>query len=137
VSVLIINGSILTIIISNNFYGLINVYTSALAAAVTYLFLNEARIITASKVLSKLYDSIRVALIFSMLSGFIMLSRKGTLPVSPGYVWLSSIVHIAAIIYLLSFLLGILNITKPKEIVGICAFSVLLLLPTGKPSEHK
>lgn len=131
VSVLIINGSFLTLIISNNSFDLIHVYASALTLFVTYFFLKEAKIITASKVLSKLYNPIRIGLIFSFLSGLIILGKKGILPVSADYIWLSSVIIILVIVYLLSNLFEVLNITKTPHKAGIYAVSVLLLLPTA------
>ncbi len=130
VSVLIINGSILTLIILNKGYNLIHIYVSALSLIATYFFLKEAKIITASKALSKLYNPLRIGLIFSFLSGLIMLGKKGILPVSPDYIWLSSVIIISTIIYLLSNLFEILNITKIGHKISIYVFSILLLLPT-------
>lgn len=131
ISVLIINGSILTLIISNKGYDLIHIYVSALALIVTYFFLKEAKIITVSKALSKLYNPIRIGLIFSFLSGLIILGKKGILPISPDYIWLSSVIIISTIIFLLSNLFEILNITKIQNKTGIYILCILLLLPTA------
>jgi len=131
VSVLVINGSILTLIISNKGYDLIHIYVSALALVITYFFTNEARIITVSNALSKLHNPARIGLIISFLSGLTILGKKGILPVSPDYIWLSSVVIISTIIYLLSHLHEILNIIKTQHKISIYVFSILLLLPTA------
>ena len=131
ISVLIINGSILTLIISNNGYDLIHIYVSALALMVTYFFLKEAKIIKASKALSKLYSPIRIGLIFSFLVGLVFLGKKGILPVSPDYIWFSSIIIIATIVYFVSILFDMLNITSVQQKTIIFTFSILLLLPTA------
>jgi len=133
ISTLIISGSILSIIWH---YGLIihisiDVYIAALAAIIAYFFLNEAKIIAANNALSKLYGSIRVGLIFSFLAGLVFVGKKGLLPMSTDYIWLSSIVTIYAAIYLLSKLFVILNINKTEHKVGIYIFTVLTLLPTA------
>lgn len=130
VSVLIINGSILMLIISNKDYGLIHIYVSALALTMTYIFLKEAKIITTNKALSKLYNPVRIGLIISFISGLVFLGKKGILDVSPDYIWLSSIIIVSAIIYLLSHLFDMLNITKMQHKASIYILSVLLLLPT-------
>lgn len=131
VSVLIINGSILTLIISNKGYDFIHIYVSVLALTMTYFFLKEATIITTNKALSKLYNPVRTGLIFSFLSGLVFLGKKGILPVSPDYIWLSSVIVISIIIYLFSVLFDVLNITKTRHKIGIYIFTVLALLPTA------
>lgn len=131
ISILIINGSILSLIISNDSYDLIHIYVSALAILVTYIFLKEAKIITVNAALSKLYNPVRIGLIFSFLSGLIILGKKGIVPVSPDYIWLSSVIIIATILYLQYKLFGILDINKIPHKIGIYFFSILLLLPTA------
>jgi hypothetical protein len=131
VSVLIINGSILTLILSNKGYDLIQVYVSVLALTMTYFFLKEATIITTNKALSKLYNPVRIGLIFSFLSGLVFLGKKGILPVSPDYIWLSSAIIISVIVYLISILFDVLNITETRHKIGVYIFTVLALLPTA------
>lgn len=131
VSVLIINGSILTLIISNKGYDFIHIYVSVLALTMTYFFLKEATIITTHKVLSKLYNPVRIGLVFSFLSGLVFLGIKGILPVSPDYICLSSIVIISVIVYLVSKLFDVLNITETQHKVSIYIFTVIALLPTA------
>ena len=97
----------------------------------TYIFLKEAMLIKARKSLSKLYNPVRIGLIFSFLPGLVFLGKRGLFPVSPGYIWLSSIVIIAAIVFLVSKLFNILNITEPKHRIGIYIFTVLALSLTA------
>jgi hypothetical protein len=78
ISVLIINGRILMLILSNEGYNLIPIYISALALIITYFFLKEAKIITTNKGLSQLYNPIRTGLVFSFLSGLALLGIKIT-----------------------------------------------------------
>jgi hypothetical protein len=131
VSVLIINGSILMLMISNRGYDLIHIYVSVLAWTMTYYFIKEATIITTHKTLSQLYTPVRTGLIFSFLSGLIFLGKKGFLPVSPGYSWLSSVMIVSAIVYLISVLFDVLNITEIRHKAGIYILTILALLPTA------
>jgi uncharacterized membrane protein len=132
ISVLIINGSILTLILSNEGYNLIPVYVSTLALIITYFFLKEAKIITANKGLSQLYNPIRTGLVFSFLSGLTFLGIKnGIFPMSPNYIWLPSIIIISVIVYLISTLFDVLNIIKIQHKIVIYIFTVLSLLPTA------
>lgn len=130
IAVLIINGSILLLIISNNGYDLIHFYISLLALIITYFSLKEAKILTAGKALSKLYNPLRIGLIFSFLSGLVFLGKKGLLPISADYIWATSVITISAIIYLVYRLFDVLDITKTQHKIGIYIFSILLLLPT-------
>ena len=132
VSVLIINGSILTLIVQNRDYDLIHIYVSAMALIITYLFLKEAKIITENKFFSQLYNPVRAGLTISFFAGLSFLGIKnGVFPMSPDYIWFSSIVIISAIIYLTSILFSVLNITKMQHKIVIYIFTVLALLPTA------
>lgn len=135
VSILIINGSIVTLIITNDVGNLIYFYSSVLTVILTYIFLKEAKIITASKILLRLYNPLRTALVFSFMSVFIFFSINRTFgistffPTSAYYILMSSVVIIAAIMYVLSHLFGTLNITKTQDKIAVCVVCALLLLP--------
>lgn len=131
ISVLAINGSVLSLIISNDNYNLIHIYVGLLTMIITYFFMNEAKIITKGIKISKLYNPVRIGLIFSFLFGLIILGKKGLLPISTNYIWLSSVVIIASIIYLLSNLVEKLGIIKTQHKTTVCILSVLVLLPSS------
>jgi hypothetical protein len=131
VSVLIINGSFLTLIISNNTYNFIHFYVSVIALITVFLFVNEAKILTTNKAFSKLYNPIRIGLVFSLLSGLVFLGKRGILPVSTDYIWISSIIIISLIIYLISKLFNLFDITESKHKIIIYIFTILTLLPTA------
>jgi len=98
---------------------------------VTYLFLKEAKIITVSKACSRLYDPVKTGMIISLLAGLICVGKRGLLPVSPDYIWLSSVIIIATIVYWEFTLFSVLNITNGTQKVIICISTVLTLLPTA------
>jgi len=131
ISTLIISGSILSLILLNNSYELIHIYIAAFVAIITYFFLNEAKIITTNKTLSKLYNPIRTGLAFSFLAGLALVGKKGLLSISPDFIWLSSVITISAVIYLLHNLFEVLNINKIQHKVVIYIFIVFALLPTA------
>ncbi|MBK7988562.1 MAG: DUF4401 domain-containing protein [Ignavibacteria bacterium] len=132
VSVLIINQSILMLIISNSVNDVVHIYVAILALAMAYIFLKEAKIITTNKALSKLYNPVKTGLVFSFLSGlFILSGKEGNFPVSPEYMWLSSIVIIPVIVYLTSTLFSVLNITEKRHKICVYIFTALALSPTA------
>lgn len=130
ISILIINGSILALIMSNKVFDLMHVYVSALAVAITYLFMKEAEVIAENQLLSKLYNPLRIGLIFSFLAGLFVLNEKGGYWVAPEYIWISSILIIGTILYVLSHLFDLLEITNEQHKNSIYVASVLVLLPT-------
>lgn len=129
VSVMIINGSILTLILLNLNDNFIQIHISVLALAMTYFFLKEASIITTNKTLSKLYHPIRIGLIFSFMLGLAFIGKKGILSITPNYIWLSSFIIISLIVYLISVLFAVLNITKTQHKISIYILTILILLP--------
>lgn len=130
ISVLIICGGILALIISNDHFDWAHLYTSCLATIVTVLFLKEAKIISTHPAFSKLYDPVRIGLVFSFLAGLVLLSKGDLIDVQGDHLWISSIVIILNILYVLSQLFKILNISKPQQKAGIYILSIVILLPT-------
>ena len=131
ISVLLFNGSVLTLILSNNAYDFIHIYVVAIALVLTYFFLKESKIITRSKTLSKLYKPIRIGLVFSFIAGLIILGKKGFFPMSFHYIWLSSLLILAIIIYVLSRIFERLHVTQTQTKISIYIISFLILLPTA------
>ena len=82
ISVLTISGSFLTLIISNDLYDLIHLYIAVCTLLLTYLFLNEAKIISLNRKLSKLYNPIRIGLVISLLIGLFTIGKRHFIPIS-------------------------------------------------------
>ena len=129
VSVLIINGSVFTLIVSNDAVNLVYLYVSVLTSVLTYVFLKEAKIIRIDKTFMRLYNPIRAGMLFSFVSVLAGFSMYKAFPVFPYYIWLSSFVIIGAIMYVLFHLFDVFNITKTQDKAAIYIVSALLLLP--------
>ncbi|UKB80325.1 DUF4401 domain-containing protein [Chryseobacterium sp. MEBOG07] len=129
ISVLIINGGILTLIASNKDFDMIHLYTSFLAIMLTAVFLKEAKIISKNTTFSKLYNPVRIGLVFSFLAGLIFLGND-FIEVSRDYIWISSVVIILAIMYVLSQIFEVLDISQTTQKAGIYIVTIALLLPT-------
>ena len=130
ISVLAISGSFLTLIISNELYGLIHLYIAVCTLLLTYLFLNEAKIISLNRKLSKLYNPIRIGLVISLLFGLVTIGKRHLIPISQNYIWLSSIVMIFVIIYLVYIISKINEIESLKSKILIYSLSSLILIST-------
>ncbi|QQT25929.1 DUF4401 domain-containing protein [Sphingobacterium spiritivorum] len=130
ISILIINGCIFGLILTNDVYNLIHIHISVLTGLVSYIILNEAKIITNSKALCRLYKPLRAGLIFSFLVLLIFLGKRGMIALSPEYTWLSSVIIFLAIIYLMLKLSDTLHVVNVVQRAVICILSILVLLPT-------
>ncbi len=130
ISVLTITSSFLTLIISNDLYNLIHLYIAVNTLILAYLFLNEAKIISSNRKLSKLYDPIRVGLVISLLFGLITIGKRHLIPISQNHIWLSSIVMIFVIIYLVYTISKINEIESVKNKILIYSLSCLILIST-------
>ena len=130
ISVLAISGSFLTLIISNDLYDLIHLYIAVFTLLLTYLFLNEAKIISLNRKLSKLYNPIRIGLVISLLFGLIIIGKRHLIPISENHIWLSSIVMIFVIIYLVYTISKINEIESLKGKLLIYSLSCLILIST-------
>lgn len=130
-SVLVINGSILALIISNFSDEWVHAYAALLTLAVCWVFLKEATIISLGKAWKKRYLPVRIGLVFSLLSVLALMGTRYWISLSPHSAWLSSVVFIAAIVYLAYGLLDLLDIREKKYRILICACCALLLLPTA------
>ena len=130
VSILIINGCMIAFTITNHTYGLIPFIIIFQAAIITFLFLQEAKIITTHKAFVKLYDPIRIGMVLSFLFTFGFLSVESFIHISTSYDWIPSIVIIPVILYVISILFKNLGINNTTSKIIIYVLSILMLSPT-------
>lgn len=130
ISILTINSSFLVLIMSNNSYDLIHLYIAFNTLILTYLFLNEAKIISLDKRLSQLYNPIRIGIVISLLFGLISIGKRHLIPISQNNIWLSSIIMIIVTMYLVYKIMKINEIKTVKSKVIIYTLSLLILVPT-------
>jgi hypothetical protein len=131
ISVLILNGSLLFLIMNNKAYNIIHLYNALITLGLAYWFLNEAKLIIKNKRVSKLYDPVRTGLVFSLIFGLGFVGIKGvrdSLNIPSDYIWASSIITISITIYLISIILGIINVKEIRGKIIIYFASVLFLL---------
>lgn len=129
-SVLIIHGSILVLILSNDIYELLQLYIPALSITTLYLFLKEASFKTIRLKFSSLYAPVRSGFMLSFLSALFILGKKGIFPIPAHLNWVSSLVIIGCILYLLSRISKQINKQGTQFHYGYFILVFLLLLPT-------
>ena len=128
-SILVIHGSVLALIFAYHAYDFVHIYVSLLAMYLCYFFRQEAAIMSQRNTLSARYDPIRSSLFFSFLGGLILLGKEGLIALSPNYIWITSMVCIAIMIYLITIILPILQITVVRQKILIYTLATLMLLP--------
>ena len=131
ISVIIISGSFIFLIISNKNYNLIHLYNAFFSILLIWSYLNEAKIITLSKEICKLYNPVRTGLIFALIIGLFVVGKRDLVKISADYVWLSSIVTIPILLYLIYRIIQIIKIRNQKLKILIYSLSALILLPTA------
>ncbi|MDC9721520.1 MAG: DUF4401 domain-containing protein [Urechidicola sp.] len=130
ISVLVINGGLLTLINLNDIYNTAHIYIAFNTFLLLYWMLNEAKIITMGKKVSKLYNPVRIGLMVSLLFGFIILGNKHIVPELQDYRWISSIIQMIAVIYLVNKILDVLNVDSLNQRVYAFSLSILILAST-------
>ena len=130
ISILTVSGSFLFLILFNQYYHLIHLYVALYTVALAFLFLKEAKLISLNTIISKLYNPLRIGLVFSLLFGLIILSNQFIIPISQNYLWISSIVIGLVVVYLVFTILKINEINALKSKVMIYALSAAILATT-------
>jgi hypothetical protein len=130
ISTLTINGSFIFLIVENDLYNLIHIYNAILLVLLTYVFLNEAKLLADNRFLSKLYNPIRMGLVFSLLIGLVFVGQRGIFDFEIKYVWASSIITIPLTLYVISIITKIIGVTKTNSLYLIYALCLLFLIPT-------
>ncbi|MCL1938165.1 MAG: DUF4401 domain-containing protein [Candidatus Azobacteroides sp.] len=136
VSVYILVGSCLSLFFINNAYDWIFIHHSVLAGIISLFFWKEARWITHSPNFARIYNPIRSGLTVSFLVGWIAttlmrnVSIKSGAFLNPEWVWISSIVPSALILYLISKLLQLFQVKsiQKQSLIYAAAFLLLVLI---------
>lgn len=131
ISVLIINGSIIAFSQSHEIYVLTSAMIIFQAVIITFLFLLEAKIITANRVFSKLYDAVRSGMVFSFIFTLLFVDSAPFLRITGYYHdWTPSVVIVPAILYVVFLLFRTFKINNTAYKIIIYVLTILFLVPT-------
>lgn len=130
IAIIAISTSFLACIMINKVYDLIHVYITVYTLLTTYFFLNETKIIHGNIKLSKLYNPIKIGLIFSLLFGLISIGKRDLTPIPYNQVWLSSIIMVITLLYLVKTILKISKVDNKTHQTISYALSFLIIIPT-------
>ncbi|WP_411029876.1 DUF4401 domain-containing protein [Spongiimicrobium sp. 3-5] len=120
----------LVLMMSNFLYDFIHLYNTCVMVLLTYVVLNEAKIITMGKKMSRLYDPIRIGLAVALLVGLVCIGKRDLIPISIDYVWVSAIPALFIVIYLVYRIIKILGIENLRDKILIYSLTTLILATT-------
>jgi hypothetical protein len=130
ISVLVIFGSLLWLIGIHHSYIAVHAYMLVATAIMVYWLLAEAKIISTVSKLSRLYNPVKMGLVIAFIAGLCLLSINEIFPVPVIYPWISSIITIAGLIYVVYMLCKQLSINVISERLLIYVMSLVILAPT-------
>lgn len=131
ISVLIINGSMLAFSQTHDTYNLTSPIIIFQTVIITFLFLQEAKIITKNRILSKLYNPVRAGMVFSFIFTLVFLGMTPFLRITDNhYDWTPAVVIMPAILYVVFLLFKTMKVTNITYKISIYTLTVLFLLPT-------
>lgn len=133
ISVLIINGSIFAFAEIHQAFALTCALIILQAVITTFMFLQEVKIITKSRVLSKLYDPVRTGMVFSFIFTLACFGFKSFFRIEDGedyYSLIPSVIIIISILYVISDLFRTLQVNNTTYKSLVYVLTALFLLPT-------
>ncbi len=128
---LAISGSFLSLIAINEVYNLLHLYSLSIALLLSYLMLNEAKIITGNKKLAALYDSARIGLIISFLFPLTGLGKRNLIPVNVEYNWVTTFVLFMVLSYIIWLILALLKVKKQSTKISVYLLVLIIAITTA------
>ncbi|PKH51984.1 DUF4401 domain-containing protein [Tenacibaculum sp. Bg11-29] len=128
IAILTVNCCFLYLITFYHVYDIIHLYIGLSILILTYLFLNEAKLIATNIKISKLYAPCRIGFIISLLIGLIAFDRENLFFISQNNIWLSSITLIIVNIYLVYIILKIIEVKTLTNKLVIYTLTSLILI---------
>jgi uncharacterized membrane protein len=129
-SLLIINGSFVSLMMIHDVYNLIHLLIIMNAAAYTWIILGEASIITRLPTLTDLYEPIRAALVFSLIAELVMVGLWRFFPTDFYTVWITTAAIIFMLVLMIRKLIKLLNLVKITHKIFVYSATLLVLAPT-------
>ncbi|MFD2246389.1 DUF4401 domain-containing protein [Pontibacter ruber] len=130
IAVLVLNGSLLSLIVIHKAYNLSHALIALQAAALTYMSLQEPKLLATSPRVALLFGPVRMGLVFSLVILLGLLVHQKFLSTSISHFWISSIILIGCLLVLVYHVLKDSAITDKRTQAVIYTCCCLLLLPT-------
>ncbi|GAB3193882.1 hypothetical protein ABID22_000412 [Pontibacter aydingkolensis] len=128
-AVLVASGSFMTLILNHKVYNISHGLVILLAVILTYMSLNEAKLIAASPKLNKKYRPVRMGIIFSLVITLAMFVHQKFLETTITHFWIPGLFLIGCLLFLMYKIMRDAAITRTKTQAVFCTCCILLLAP--------
>lgn len=129
-AVLVLNGSLLSLIFIHKVYNLAHVLVTVLAGLLSYVSLFEAKLLATFRTFIHAFGAVRMGLVFSLLGVLVLTVHQDMLSTRIGYMWVSGVVLIGCLLLLLHRVLRESGLTDKKTLATFYTCCGLVLLPT-------
>lgn len=134
-AVLLITGSLLFLIFQNEATNLLHVYLVGITLLLLFVYFKEAKLTILHKALSRLYNPIRVALVFSLIAGLVLtkdFERTGSVLDRP---WITSSLLVIFMLFVVHRIMKIIKIEEMnRQMIGylitLCLLAPTVITPT-------
>ena len=132
IAFLMIQGGILTWLLSNNEQNMLHIFVSFMVIVTTSLYMAEAKSISNGNFFNKLYKPCQLATLLGLIISLIMIGLKKHFfsDMTYPYQWFSGMIIIGAILFLIRKILMVLQVAQITHLLGIYGLLGILLLPT-------
>ncbi|MEJ8757835.1 DUF4401 domain-containing protein [Pontibacter sp. H259] len=129
-SVLVLGGSLLSLPYILKITELLHVFVGAVTALLTYMSLQEARLLAGSRKQNKLYGPVRMGLVFILASVLIFLSNQEFDADKIKYPWISTILLTLALLVVLRQVMQDTGIAESRTRFIVYGCCLVMLAPT-------
>ncbi|MBC5774259.1 DUF4401 domain-containing protein [Pontibacter sp. KCTC 32443] len=123
-------GSLISLPLIHELPELLYVHVGVMVAILTYLSLNEAKLIAQHPRLAKLYAPVRIGLVFAFIGLLIMLAHHSFLVKGIEHLWLASLLLIGVLLLVLRRIMQDTGVTDIKTQLIVYTCCIAILVPT-------
>ncbi|MCP2042644.1 DUF4401 domain-containing protein [Pontibacter sp. HSC-36F09] len=130
ISVLVLNGSLLSLIFIHKVYNLSHVLVMLLAGMLTLMSLSEAKLLALSRRFALVFGPVRMGLIFSLIITLVLFVHQKLLSTNITHFWMSGLFLIGCLLLLLHRALRESGVKDQKTLGIFYTCCAVVLLPT-------
>ncbi|MDO6389238.1 DUF4401 domain-containing protein [Pontibacter sp. BT731] len=130
IAVLVLNGSLLSLIFIHKVYNLSHALIVVLAGILTFMSLHEAKLLALSRRFALVFGPVRMGLIFSLIVTLVLFVHQKLLSSNITHFWLSGLFLIGCLLLLLHRVLRESGVKDQKTLAIFYTCCAVVLLPT-------
>ncbi|MEH0157201.1 DUF4401 domain-containing protein [Limibacter armeniacum] len=130
ISILLLNGGIVILMFENEAFNLLSVYVAFNCLFFTFWLLNEAKLITYTSMIARLYTPVRAGMLGSFIGLLTLMSFSDALDLPINNIWMASAANVPVVLFILPRILRLLNVQRKASYIMVFVLVILVLLPT-------